>query len=152
LNGRRVWSVEEANSLVPRLNLLVGQQLLRANEIERDFRELRGMRDATESADEAPLEAEAEAEGEGDRRRSLESALSDKVRAYEGGWREVEELGVVVKDPRIGLCDFYGRVDGKLVWLCWRYGEESVGHYHDLDAGFAGRKPLAGTTRKHTLN
>jgi hypothetical protein len=58
----------------------------------------------------------------------------------------------VLKDPRTGLLDFYGQVDGKLVWLCWRYGEDAVTHYHALDEGFGGRKPIEPTMRNRHLN
>ena len=52
-------------------------------------------------------------------------------------------LGVVLKDYVQGLVDFYGRVDGRLVFLCWQRGEPSVRFYHALESGFAGRRPLA---------
>lgn len=52
------------------------------------------------------------------------------------------ELGVVLRDPQVGLVDFPGEVDGRRVWLCWRLGEQRVAHYHELDSGFAGRRPL----------
>ena len=55
--------------------------------------------------------------------------------------REVTELGVEVKQAD-GLVDFRSKLHGRTVYLCWKYGEESVTHYHDLEAGFAGRKPL----------
>jgi hypothetical protein len=58
----------------------------------------------------------------------------------------------VVKDPQTGLVDFYGRIDGRTVWLCWRYGEDCVGYYHDLDAGFSGRRPLTADVRRVLLN
>jgi hypothetical protein len=61
-------------------------------------------------------------------------------------------MGVLIKDPQIGLLDFYGRIDGRLVYLCWRYGEEALGYYHELEAGFAGRRPLARETREKLLN
>jgi hypothetical protein len=131
----RIWTLEEANALVPQLSLLIGQQLARANELEERFARLKEARAGATFAVKA-----------------LERELEERVRAYEAAWREVEELGVVVKDPRVGLCDFYGRVDDRLVWLCWRYGEEAVEHYHALDAGFAGRKPLTLTTRRRELN
>jgi len=62
------------------------------------------------------------------------------------------ELGAVLKDARMGLLDFYGTVDGKLVWLCWRYGESEVAHYHALTEGFSGRKPIAQSMRSRHLN
>jgi hypothetical protein len=27
--------------------------------------------------------------------------------------------------------------------LCWKYGEREVGWWHDIDAGFAGRRPVS---------
>jgi hypothetical protein len=38
--------------------------------------------------------------------------------------------------------DFLGEVEGRRVWLCWRVDEERVAHFHELDAGFASRRPL----------
>jgi hypothetical protein len=33
-------------------------------------------------------------------------------------------------------------MDGREVYLCWRLGEPEVGHWHELEAGFAGRRKL----------
>jgi hypothetical protein len=54
----------------------------------------------------------------------------------------VQEIGVVVRDIDSGLVDFPAVIDGREVYLCWRLGEESVDHWHDLDSGFGGRAPL----------
>ncbi|HET9454735.1 MAG TPA: DUF2203 domain-containing protein, partial [Gemmatimonadaceae bacterium] len=61
------------------------------------------------------------------------------IDAFEG---ELHRLGIVLKDRRLGLIDFPAVVEGRQVWLCWRLGEPSVQFYHELDAGFGGRKPL----------
>jgi hypothetical protein len=50
--------------------------------------------------------------------------------------------GVRVKDPKQGLIDFPARRAGRRVWLCWKLGESSVRHWHELDAGYAGRRPI----------
>lgn len=55
--------------------------------------------------------------------------------------REVSELGVEVKAAD-GLVDFRSKLHGRTVYLCWKFGEERITHFHELDAGFAGRKPL----------
>jgi hypothetical protein len=34
-----------------------------------------------------------------------------------------------------------GTRDGREVYLCWQHGEEDIEFWHDLDAGFAGRRP-----------
>jgi hypothetical protein len=53
-----------------------------------------------------------------------------------------KELGIEVKDIASGLIDFPTIRDGRVVYLCWRMNEETITHWHDLDAGFAGRRPL----------
>jgi hypothetical protein len=52
------------------------------------------------------------------------------------------EEGVQVKDPEQGLVDFPARRAGRTVWLCWKVGESSVSHWHEVDAGFAGRRTI----------
>jgi hypothetical protein len=56
--------------------------------------------------------------------------------------QELEEIGCYFKDWNfsIGLIDFPAIIDGKEVFLCWRSDEEDIMYYHDVDAGFAGRK------------
>jgi hypothetical protein len=56
--------------------------------------------------------------------------------------RELDELGVELKDPRTGLVDFRSERDGQIVYLCWKLDEPSVGWWHTLDSGFAGRRQL----------
>jgi hypothetical protein len=55
--------------------------------------------------------------------------------------RGVAELGVEIKAAD-GLVDFRSKLHGRTVYLCWRYGEERITHYHELESGFAGRRPL----------
>lgn len=82
-----------------------------------------------------------------DLRRRLESYRrrpSDPLaRELEALLRELAALGVEVKDPDAGLVDFRGRYRGREVYLCWRLSEGSrIAFWHDLDAGFAGRKVI----------
>jgi hypothetical protein len=65
--------------------------------------------------------------------------LHDRFTALVG---ELEALGVELKDPLTGLLDFRARRQGQEVYLCWRLGEDAVGHWHTLDGGFAGRRPI----------
>lgn len=51
-------------------------------------------------------------------------------------------LGVEVKDVASGLVDFRGRVGDTPAYLCWKDPEPDVAHWHPLDEGFAGRRPL----------
>jgi hypothetical protein len=54
----------------------------------------------------------------------------------------IQELGVLIKDVNTGLLDFPSLREGRQVYLCWRYGEEDIRYWHDVDAGFAGRQPI----------
>jgi hypothetical protein len=54
----------------------------------------------------------------------------------------IHELGGHLKSYEHGLVDFYSIKDGRPVFLCWQRGEERVEYYHELDAGFQGRKPI----------
>jgi hypothetical protein len=57
--------------------------------------------------------------------------------------RQIEDMGMLLKDPDHGLVDFlHRRPDGREVYLCWRYGEAEVRYWHELHAGFAGRQSL----------
>ena len=85
--------------------------------------------------------------GRGDESRSraedLEREAQVLAREIDGFKRELEELGMQLKDPRLGLVDFPSEMHGRPVLLCWRLGEQEVGFWHEVDAGYAGRQPLA---------
>jgi hypothetical protein len=55
---------------------------------------------------------------------------------------KIKETGCIVKSLEGGTVDFLAKIDGRDVYLCWRYGEESITHYHELHTGFRGRQPL----------
>lgn len=55
---------------------------------------------------------------------------------------ELRQLGVEPKGAVDGLVDFPSLMDGRVVFLCWKLGEPEVAHWHELDAGFAGRQSL----------
>jgi len=60
----------------------------------------------------------------------------------EAGIKGIQALGVLIKDVDQGLVDFLGTRDGREVYLCWRYGEEDITFWHELNAGFGGRRPI----------
>jgi hypothetical protein len=60
----------------------------------------------------------------------------------EGFVRELDELGVECRALDTGLVDFPGELDGRPVYFCWQKGERAVEHWHEIDAGFSGRRPL----------
>lgn len=54
----------------------------------------------------------------------------------------IHELGVLVKDVDIGLCDFPHLRDGRVVYLCWKLGEDEVRWWHETTTGYKDRCPL----------
>lgn len=54
----------------------------------------------------------------------------------------LEEVGCVLRDVEQGLVDFPARADGTEFYLCWHLGESTIGYWHGVQEGFAGRKPL----------
>jgi hypothetical protein len=55
---------------------------------------------------------------------------------------EIDATGVQVKDLDVGLLDFPCKVEGEIILLCWKLGEEKIGHWHNTTEGFSGRKPI----------
>lgn len=55
---------------------------------------------------------------------------------------EIDAIGVQVKDLSIGLLDFPCEVEGQTILLCWKLGEKGITHWHGVQEGFAGRKPV----------
>ena len=62
----------------------------------------------------------------------------------EGELQALADLGIEVKAVD-GLVDFRALLEGRTVYLCWHFGEERVDHWHELDAGFSGRRPIQET-------
>lgn len=60
----------------------------------------------------------------------------------ESGIKGIIGLGVTVKNIDTGLIDFLGRREGREIYLCWRYGEEDIRYWHELDTGLAGRRAI----------
>ncbi|MGH2669591.1 MAG: DUF2203 domain-containing protein [Candidatus Binatia bacterium] len=58
--------------------------------------------------------------------------------------KELDALGIQVKGIDQGLIDFpHLRRNGEEVYLCFRAGEPEITAWHSIEAGFAGRRPLA---------
>jgi len=56
---------------------------------------------------------------------------------------QVQGTGVQFKDINLGLLDFPALRNGREVYLCWKYGEEDIAFWHEIEAGYAGRRPIA---------
>ena len=68
--------------------------------------------------------------------------MEQEAEAVAAAVDELSRLGVLVKDLDHGLVDFPALRHGEEVLLCWQVGEPEVAHWHGVEEGFAGRKPL----------
>jgi hypothetical protein len=121
----RHYTLEEANALLPQLEPVLA--------------ELRDARDKlTDAEAHEALAGAAPGNGGGGSGRQVGEAFLGVRRAL----AECEALGIVLRDIDRGLIDFPAILEGREVYLCWERGEEEIGFWHDLDAGFSGRQPL----------
>jgi hypothetical protein len=129
----RHFTPEEANAALPGVRLLV----------ERMVEHRRAHVEALERQEE--LEGRIRGNGGGippaqlaDTAAEVERHARELARAVD----DIVELGVEVKDLDEGLVDFPALHHGETVLLCWQLGEDEIGYWHSVEAGFAGRRPL----------
>jgi hypothetical protein len=122
----RYFTADQANALVPRLESLI--------------RRLQKVRRRILARHPALAEADGKAPSNGGNKVAGE-ALPDFER-FENLINQVNGLGCVLKDIDQGLVDFPHIRDGREVYLCWRLGERRIRFWHEVESGFAGRKPL----------
>jgi hypothetical protein len=120
-----LFTLAEANELLPRLRPLL-ERLQAAQRSLADQGLLQRLRSA------------AAGNGGGHAARAVMETGDEFARIT----AQIEKLGVVVRDPATGLVDFPAELEGRPVFLCWRVEEDEVGHWHDRDSGYMGRKPL----------
>ena len=123
----RLFTLEEATALLPELRRLFARIRSERNTIRR-------------LEPEAKLAQENAERGGGGSAHGARyiNALFNLMNAAD----DINELGVEIKDLERGLCDFPSLRDGRVVYLCWLLGEDSIEWWHDTDTGFSGRQPL----------
>ena len=119
----RLFGLDEANRLVPHLT--------------RAFETVRGL-----VARSRALQARiALMPRDSDQRPTLETERDSLMARMQEELAALDEIGLEIKDID-GLVDFRAQMEGRVVLLCWRYPEARVDHWHELDAGFSGRRQI----------
>jgi hypothetical protein len=132
--GAKLFTLEEANALLPRVQWVVEQIQARtqdAAELQVRLEKLRERKRRGEHVD-----------GEARIVTDVMTAVDRIGRELRAELGRLQELGCELKDVRMGLVDFRSLRDDRVVYLCWRMGEERIEYWHELDTGFAGRQPL----------
>lgn len=130
----RYFSLSEANAALPRLREI--------------FDRAKSVRDRAQALVDELREKDALPEEDGEVDESApapvqkkQAELRDRLAELGALVEEVYDLGAEVKAAD-GLVDFRTRRLGRTVYLCWRFGEDKITHWHDLESGFAGRQAI----------
>ncbi|MEX2247136.1 MAG: DUF2203 domain-containing protein [Dehalococcoidia bacterium] len=127
------FTLEEAEAMLPRLR----EELTAMQACKHELDELRTA--LTEAAAKSSGNGHVQDEARlGEQRRRAESL----VERMNDGLARINGWGVELKGMDEGLADFPSEREGRIVYLCWRLGEDRIGWWHEVDAGFAGRQPL----------
>lgn len=132
--GRRLFTVEEANAALPLVRAIASDLAALSRDVIDRRERLAALRGGRQRAARDVYSQEL-AQVEEDIQRDSERLLEYV--------EELRELGVEPKSGPEGLVDFPSQREGRPVYLCWKLGEPTVAHWHDVDAGFMGRQPVA---------
>ncbi len=124
----RYFTVKEAEALIPELEKIF-EALIEINaKMEAKNSQLQKMM-VNKSRDAAGLAIEA-------------SQLEFLIKSMNGWLKKILNMGAIHKGLDPALVDFPYRLEDREVYLCWKLGDKEITHYHGLEDGFAGRKPL----------
>lgn len=130
----KLFSPERANALIPKLEPLVNDLLVKRRDLAIKLLEndtsLRGVPPET-----APRLAGVRPPFPPPRFGELKSEIVRLI-------HRIESFGCMVKDIDLGLVDFPSAREGEQIYLCWKAGEPQITHYHGIEEGFRDRKPL----------
>ncbi|MCM3713902.1 DUF2203 domain-containing protein [Alkalihalobacillus oceani] len=126
------FTVEEANEWLPTLE----QELHELQKLQKQAHEMSTTLQRLKSARYKKLQTETESTF------LLESKLEFIDMQFRLHLQNIQASGAQLKDVDRGLVDFPAFIGEKEVLLCWKQGEKEISHYHGLDEGYAGRKPL----------
>jgi hypothetical protein len=127
----KIFTVAEAESTLPLLRRIL-------TDLQAEYRV---WREAVASYELLAAGARAET-GESDELVAARTAVAEAADRINGFLVELEAIGVLFKGFEQSLVDFYALRDDRLVFLCWQLGEDHISHWHEVDAGFAGRQPI----------
>ena len=130
----RTFTVAEAETLLPVLESLLRSAIESKKLIEQVDGEMQALASRVFLNGGTSVNIVAAARRKAERDKALQQA-KDAV-------AEIDATGVQVKDLDIGLLDFPCLVGEEVILLCWKLGEKGITHWHGMEEGFAGRKPI----------
>jgi hypothetical protein len=133
---KALFDVDGANRVLPLVRTIVRDMVT-------EFRTLR-----TSGREQRALQVESMGTPSSEQRiLALREAVNEASARIEGYLRELEDLGLEVRDLELGLVDFPTILRGEPAYLCWKHDEPEVAFWHPAGKGFADRTPLPTTSR-----
>jgi hypothetical protein len=134
--GPRIYTPREASGLVPKLTKAFDE----IDAIRARLKSIKGKVDVLEMI----WGDEVRAETNPDHREYAHymEEIEKSKKEFDVATRRFADFEAVVKSVEQGLVDFYGVIDSRLVFLCWKRGEKTIEFYHHLEDGFPGRQPI----------
>lgn len=132
----KVFAVDEANALLPRVRPLIEQLQGLHGSILKTNEQLDESVNKLSQGNGYPLH---------EVRQQIESLTRHQlqlIEAFHSALQQLETLGGVLKDLNAGLVDFYTVRDGEPAFLCWKLDEDTVRFWHPVESGYADRQPL----------
>ena len=130
---KKLFTVEQANATLPLVRAITADVIKLSREMVDRRQRLDYLRSGRKDSDDLYSAELAQME---DQQQKDQEQLEEFV-------NELRQIGVEPKTLTEGLIDFPHIMDGRIVFLCWKYDEAEVLHWHEFDAGFDGRQPLA---------
>jgi hypothetical protein len=137
----RYWTVDEARAALPRMRELLGALQRMASLATRVRSNGHAVMGGTPSPQHPSVTGSISGSASGSAS-SGSASFSSSPGGIQPVLEELEELGIVLRDPSRGLIDFPAMHLGRVVHLCWQLGEDDLDWWHFPDDGFAGRQPL----------
>ena len=132
----KTFTVSEAHALLPTVRPLVEQLQGLQRSIVQTNKQLDELVAKLAAGNGYPIQSIKE------QIRELTKHQLQLIEAFQSVFKQLEELGCMLKDLNLGLVDFYTLRDGAIAFLCWKVGEERIQFWHTLEDGYADRQPL----------
>jgi hypothetical protein len=144
-----LFTLDEANAMIPELRRLIQRAQLEMNEA---YDHLKAANDALLSCEWDVRQARITGESERDPEemqadwQTAADQLNDHKESFgrlRDEWVErITSPGILLRDLQRGLIDFPARIGDAEFFYCWVVDEDEITQWHSRQEGFTSRKPL----------
>ena len=132
----RVFTLDEANALIPEIEVRLARLLEKKEQYLKRHDELFLYELLAQAEHQAGMTSDPE-----DLEKEIH-ALEGSIHGLEKDLRQIRELGCIIRNIEKGWVDFLGKLGGEYVYFCWHRGDFKISYYHSLKGGMTERKPL----------